>query len=227
MFSIFNNREIAIIIWSVFLFVWLLFKSQKFCINLLDLLVSILKLWKVFLLMILYIILSVYVLYEINFWNINLVKITIFWVFGSAIIFLMNYKKMIEEKGYLKNILKEIIGLTVVISFVSNFYSFSLPIELLLIPFIAILGMMSAFSLYKIEYQKTGIVLNKISIILGLIIFGFSSYKTIINFDIFFNMITLQDFLIPILLSIMFIPFVYIFYFYSKWEYKKKMRKYN
>jgi hypothetical protein len=139
----------------------------------------------------------------------------------------LNSFKIGAEKGYLKKIIIEIIGLAMIVSFISNLYSFSLWIELLLIPIIALFAGTAALSQYKPKYNSAGIFSNRVITTIGLVIFCVSLYKTIAHFGDLATADTLREFALPILLSLMFIPFVYASSVYSRWELKKIREKYR
>ncbi|NCS98855.1 hypothetical protein GW764_01575 [Candidatus Parcubacteria bacterium] len=124
--EVFNNRELASIIWVIILLIWTLIKSKDFWKSLCGLVISIIRAWKIFFSIFIYTFFSIFVLYKIGIWNLSLIKITAFWLFGWAIIVLMNSSNNYKKQGYLKKIFKEIIGLTVIVSFISNLHSFSL-----------------------------------------------------------------------------------------------------
>jgi len=225
--SIFNNREVATIVWSVVLLVWVFIKQPNFYRSLLGLLVAVAKMWKFFLPMLIYVALSIFALYKLNLWDSTLLKITLFWFFGWAVVMFANSMKIGKEKGYLKKIIFELVGLTVFISFISNLYSFSLMFELFLVPFVALLAGISAVESFNQENNMVGKLTNNILIFLGLVIFIVSLYKTIVYFGDFASMSTLQEFLIPILLSFMFIPFACGLSIYSHWEQKRIMKEFR
>lgn len=219
--GIFNNREISVILWSIVLLVVVSIKQKGFGKSLRSLAETVLRMWRYFLLLIMYVGTSIFFLYRINIWDISYIKITIFWFFGSALVMFINSMKFVTEKSYLKKIIIDTIGVTVLVSFVSNFYSFSLWLELLLVPFVALLAGMLAVASFKHELKRVG-KLSKWSLTgLGLFVLLTSLYKTIVHFDSFAKISTLQEFIIPILLSIMFVPFTYVLSLYGRWNQKK------
>jgi len=84
---------------------------------------------------------------------------------------------------------------------------------------------MSVLSSYKSEYGQVGNLSNVILGIFGLIVLSISIYKTIINLHDIANIELLQEFLVPILLSIMFIPFIYVFFTYCRWEQERVVER--
>jgi len=224
-FDIFNNRELAVVIWTVIFFVWILFAVPNLHKSLWGILRSAFCLWKYFLLMFLYITGCVFFLYQIDIWNTDYLKVTLFWFFGWTIVMFMNALKIGKEEGYLKKVILELLGFTAVISFISNFYSFHLVIELFIVFSVVTLAAMSAYAPYRPEYKSVGRFSNAVLAILGLVVLVFSLYKIITSFNTFATSTTLQEFAIPILLSLMFLPFAYGLSMYSILEQKRLIQR--
>jgi len=220
--TIFNTRELATIGWVMIFFIWMLLKQKsKLPKLLLNLIKTIVVMWKIILPMIGYIAITIFLLQEFLIWNNNLTKITIFWFFGWAFITLMNSSKLLSEKGYIKKVVHEILGLTVLISFITNFYTFSIWFEIIIVPFFVLLGGLIAYTDSDNKYKNVNTFMNWLAIILGVIFLGMNIYKTIINWDDFAAVDTLQEFTLPVLLSLMFIPFACILSIYNKWNQKR------
>ena len=221
--TIFNNREIATIFWVIVLLLWALIKSKDFRKSLRDLFTVAFNLRKFFFLMTIYIFISITLLYKIGLWNLGLTKISIFWFFGWAVFSLLSPPKIEGKKRNLKKMVINLLGFTAVISFVSNMYSFSLWLELCLVPFVILLAALSAVSAHdpNTKNKSGGRVFNGMWVCLGVVIFGFSLYKAFTDLNNFASIGTLQEFLLPILLSLIFVPFVYALSVYSRWEQNK------
>jgi len=220
----FSNREIATIVWllAIFFLVFLKYKSVRKSVF--DLIISVFKMWKLFSLMLLYIFVAIFVLYKLNLWNIGLAKITILWLLGFAITTVVNFAKIFGEKGYLKRIIIEIIGLTAIVSFLVNFYSFSLWIEMFIVPIMILSVCVSTVSVYDQKNRQVGKFANKVINGISIIIFIYSFYKTILNFSNIANINTFRELLLPVVLSFSFIPFVYFLSLYSRWENEKLLK---
>ena len=88
-----------------------------------------------------------------------------------------------------------------------NLYSFSLITELIALPVVAFITALSVYSEYYTEngknYPKTHSCLNKLLIIIGLVYLGFALYKTIIEFNTTNWNDVSQQFLLPLILTIL------------------------
>ena len=219
--KILSIREIAIIILAVPFFTWMMWQ-KKFRKNVLGLLISTLKLWKMLLGMIIYVIGSIYILNKFGLWNIILLKIALFWFFGWAFFMILDSTKIKKEKGYFKKTIIKIISFTVLVSFITNFYTFNIYVEVPLILFIATVSALSAFA----DIQKNAFVSkfsNGILVTFGSTVIIINLIKAMLNFHEFATFSTLREFLLPILLSLMFLPFLWGWSVYVEYESKKKM----
>lgn len=222
-----SNREIATIIWLLVILFLLFLKSKSVRKSMLEFLISVIKMWKLFSFTLFYIFITVFLLYKLNLWNIGLVKVTILWLFGFAITMVINFAKIFGERGYFKRIIIEIIGLTTIIPFLVNFYSFSLWKEMFIVPIMILSVCISTVSVYDKKNIQAGKCANKVINMISIIIFIYSFYKTILNFSNIANINTLREMLLPVLLSFSFIPFVYFLSLYSRWENEKLLKKLN
>jgi len=224
--EVFNNRELATILWAIVFLIWAAIKPNILH-SIGNLFNAVMRMWIIFLIMIAYVVLSVLVLRELSLWDMSLLKVTIFWFFGWAIVVLMNSNKVGVEKNYLKNTLTGMVGLTVLVSFIADFYTFPFFIEIFLVPFAVFITMLATYSGMKDTYRSIHMFLSWIMITFGILILGINLYRAISNFKDFATIGTLQEFLLPILLSIMFLPFIYLLVVCMKYQSQKVMDKFT
>lgn len=164
-----------------------------------------------------YLILMFCALNKVNFWDLDYLKDSLLWLFtvGFVLIF-----KSVEAKDitYFKNILRESLKWTVLFEFIINFYSFSLITEFIMLPVLVFITTTQAFSeLDKKNIQVTKLLTNILRLI-GIVFLWFSIYKTIIGFETFFSFTTLRIFIFPIVLTTLFLPFIYFLSLFSVYE---------
>ena len=98
------------------------------------------KIVDVVLLMLIYTELIMLVLTIIEFWNLTLLKETIYWVLLVGFPLLLDIDKINKEENHIKSILKNSIKGIIIIEFITNFYNFSLIVELVLIPVVTFIS---------------------------------------------------------------------------------------
>ena len=154
----------------------------------------------------------------LGYWEMSLLKETIYWILFVGFPLLMSTNKINSEENYIKVILKNAVKGIVIIEFIANFYNFSLVGELILIPVITFIGILQVVSDNKPEHQQVSKLLNWILTIFGLIVLIYAVYKVYQSPREFFSVMSLKTFLLSIILTILFIPFLYFVALYSLYE---------
>lgn len=219
MFDVFSNREIAIFIWGTPTLLLLLFNKgiRSSILNLLKIFFSI-KILIPIILAGLYTWLIVYFLDELSFWNLAFLKDTIFWFLGVAFIMLMSSNDATTDEDYFKKAIKDNFKLILILEFILNFYVFSLMSEIIFLPILVLISIMFAVASTKSEYKVVEKLMENILVVLGTIIFIISIYKVVSDFYSLATLDTLKSFLLPIILTVSFLPCVYLLALFSIYE---------
>ena len=202
----FNNREIALIIYLIIFLIWTLFQ-QKIRKSLCVLFKTLTNKW----ILISYVLLILYGFTYINLWDFSLFKDSIYWTFGVGFIIMMNSDKAIKNDYYFKNMLINNLKLILILEFLVNLYVFNLIAELILMPIVIFMTMIQSYSEVYNEYSKVKKLMNNIFTFLGIGYFIFAIYKIVIDFKEFASTDNLRAFLFPIVMTIIFIPFAYLY----------------
>lgn len=219
MTDIFNNRELAIIVWLTLIIFIFSFKN--------GVLKSYFELLKAFfqdkiissvLISIIYVEIIILFLALLNYWKPDFLKETIFWFLGSAFLLMLNSRKALENKSYFKKIFRDSFKLIILLEFITNFYSFNLFWELIIIPFISSIVILDIVAGYKNEYRAVKILTQSILSIIGITLFIFAINQISIKHGEFINVYTAKIFLLPIFLTILYLPFLYLYVLYMKYE---------
>lgn len=175
------------------------------------------KLVVVYLSIITYVSTIIFVLYRLDFWDMSLLKDTILWTFGSAIILTFSLKKIkriVDFKPLVINIFKW----TIFIEFIVALYSFNIFAELIILPIIVFLSATKAYSDTDDKYKTVSSILGKSLSAVGFIILAYTVYKVFTDAKTLFAISALKSFTLPIILSLSFLPFVYVLNIYMKYE---------
>ncbi len=208
----FNNREIALISYLILFVFWTL--TQKKIRKSIGGLVKTLFAWKIslsILILIFYVLLIVYGLAKVEFWDKTLIKDTIYWTFGVAFIIMINFDKALKDEDYFKNIIKDNFKLVVVIQFLVGLYVFEPLTEFIMMPFLIFFSLLLAYTEVYKEYDKIRNVLEVLFGILGVIYILFSGYHIYLDFKKVASLGKLKAFTFPILMTILFVPFGYVY----------------
>ena len=220
--NIFSTREIATIIWGIILFIALLFVKgfpkilgdffkivgSKFVIQLISISA-------------IYTALIVTLLWKFRLWDSTLLKDTCLWFLFSFIGIVFNVDKA-KDFSFFKNIIKDSIAIIMFFQFIVNFYTFSLPIELIITPIVSFIviiqGFAEATQKREPSHQQVASCFKKIMSIFGIGLLIFTIYKTVADYESFFTISTLQSFLLPINLTLLSMPFFYGLAIYMEYE---------
>lgn len=220
--EIFNNRELATIFWIIITIISITIISIKKETN-----ISLFPLIKAFThkkilipfgFMISYIFLMIYLLYIINLWNTTQLKNTFLWFFSFGILTFFNTSKIIEDDSYFKNVIFNNLKLLAVLEFFINVYSFSLITEVILIFLLLTINILFYFAKKEEKHHKIKIFLECCLIFLGFIILIYAFSMMIINPEKIFNKSTVLDFSMPIILTLCYLPFVFLLLLYMTYE---------
>lgn len=223
LFEVLDNREISILFWLIISFLFLIIykETRKSVFQMIGIIISS-QIGTVILLIFTYILSIVVILQKYGFWEVSLIKETIIWTFGFAIIAALSTNKKSKEAGYFRRILLDNFKLLVIVEFITNFYVFSLKYELILIPSIVFISLLTAYvevySKDKPELIPVKKLFDSILIIFGIGVSSFIIYKLFTDIDSLLTLFNLKEFLLPIILTILFIPFIYFITLYSVYE---------
>jgi hypothetical protein len=217
--QIFSNRELSSIIWILLFILVLQFNkpTRKATVNLFKAF-FVPTIITVNLFALLYSSSIIYLLFRFRFWDLTLLKDSIYWFIGSGFIILFNLLKANKEKDFFKNMLRDNLKLILILGFIINIHQFGLVTELILLPILFFLAMMQVVAEREERTEKVKTLIEWIFAIFGLIVLGFSIRDIWVDFQGFVNISNLESFLLPIILSITFIPFAYIVALYMNFE---------
>jgi len=224
--NLLNNREKAIIFWLLFclliFLVWLLYPAtlkKDIRTSIIDVLKVLFQKEIVAILtaMLFYVALIVFLFYKIKLWNISLITDTVFWFFGTAFVLLFNLLSNKEDK-YFKKILLDSLKLVLVLEFIVNLYVFSLFVELVIMPILSFVVIMSIVAGTKKEYMTVKKLMDFILGIFGIYLIVFALSNIIAGFQAFATINNLRTFLLPLFLTIAFLPLIYFLLLYMAYD---------
>jgi len=216
-----NNREKAVIIWILIFSALALSRKlyrKDILTSIFNLLKALVQNVRIFTAMLLYVTLIVFLFYKINLWNVSLIKDTVFWLLGTAVVLLVNSNKASEDKQFFKNVLLNSLKFILLLEFVVNMYTFSLAAELILMPILFIIGVMSALAKIKKEGGPIKKIADFILSAFGLYIIVFVLFNTFRDYRNLVTIENLRALLLPPLLTFAYMPFLYFVALYMAYE---------
>jgi len=216
--DIFNSRELATILWGVLFLGWAFSKSgvRESFKQLVKAFLSI-KILVPILLMILYVSLATWCFYKFNIWRISDLKNTILWTFGVGLVFLFNIDKT-EKDNFFKNTAIGSLKITAVLEYLVNLYTFPFLLEFVLVPFVTIVFAMKTVAELDVKYKPIEKLLENVVALYGAAVLFFSISSAIHDSSSFASFESAKSFLLPPVLTILNLPFIYILALYANYE---------
>lgn len=219
MLDIFNTRELALFTWIILVFLLVMMKSsnRKMLLDMVKLTTE-----KSFLViygfMIAYGMAVVWIMEKIGIWDAGQIKNTIFWFFSAGLVSLYSINKIRENKAYYMDAIKDVFKLTAFAEFLVGFHTFSYWIEIFLLPVVVFLVFLAVFAEKDRRNTLVAKFANGLLSIIGLFLIVYALYWIIGHFESFASKGTLSDFLVPSLLSLFFLPFIFLLSIYVSYE---------
>ena len=123
-----------------------------------------------------------------------------------------------EDENSFWNATKDNFRVTAALEFVVVFYTFSLWAELIIVPVTTILIAMQVVAEGKEDYKPVEKLLNSLLSLFGISLLIYATYRLVADFSNFTQPETLTDFSLPVLLSLLFLPFLFVVALYMNYE---------
>jgi hypothetical protein len=207
-----DNREIALLVWLSIGLIWLLSYRQMHA-SLWGLVKSVLKLRLVvgFLLMLCYVTSCVLLLWHLDIWNQGSLKPTLLWGFSAALV--MVWKVVSDGTSPTKFFRQAVWGgikVSLLLEFVVQLYVLPLLFEMFFIPIAVIIVTLLAYCEMNPQHESVKRLLNRMLATFGFIILGYAIYRLGAGFSEFWQISTVLSFLLPIVLTVLFVPFLWL-----------------
>lgn len=219
MTDLFNNREIATGIWlAMAIFFGARSKpTRESCANVLKSFCH----WKIalsVLLMAFHVGFGVLLLHRFRLWNISLLKDTIYWFLFFGFVLFMNLMTSSDHTAFFWKTILGCFKVMVLIQFLLNFYALPLPWELVMVPLLAFLAAISAYADTKPEYAVAKRVADGVLAVIGFAVAAHVVRSVYLHHTGLLKMDVLHSMLLPIWLTFLFLPFLYVVKLISEYE---------
>lgn len=217
--DIFSSREIASFIWIVAVLLFTL-KSDDVGKSILRLIKSLFGTSILFLFdaLAVYIMAVCYVLSKHMTWGLDQLKTAIFWYLFVGCALLFNAVNPEKKYAPLKSWFKSTFTFLILLEFLISKYTFPLYGELIFVPLISLVAMISVVAEFDKKHEPVQKLMSGLLAIIGLTLAGHAILKFVQDDTIWSNTQILQDFSLPIILSLVTIPFFYGLHVYSSYQ---------
>lgn len=169
----FSSREIAVAFWIfAFLILALFRKGVRGSALSLARQALLSKLILVWLSLAAYAVILVFGLREIGLWTIDLFKDTIIWFAFGALAYPFQFHDPQKTPRVLRVLVRDSLSVLIVIEVLVETYTFSLPIELIIVPTVTLIAMMGALAEMKEEHKPVAKILGNVQTLVGFVLIG-------------------------------------------------------
>lgn len=161
-----------------------------------------------------YVVACVWLLSVPGWWQWSNLKTTLLWTGGFALVAVFNYEKAESGQSYWRATILETVGFTAFLSFISSSYSFDLFTELAIAFALVVLVVLSVITERDGKPESVHNLAMVLLMLLSLLMLGNSCYRIVTGFGDFATSHTARELALPILLTVMFLPFLYGLYVY-------------
>jgi hypothetical protein len=214
-----NNRELAILIWAVGLFLLLTVrKEMRSSVG--GILRSLLSppLLIPLLVMAGYVVGEVWLGYQARLWRSGLIKDTLVWFIISALALFFGSNQASKQPHFFRRRLVAAVSIPVFIEFFANLFVLNLAAELLLQPFLILLALFIAVAESDERLRVLRILLNVLLALVGLSLLTYSVRQLVIVWSSVDQPTTALQFALPIWLTIGLLPYIYLLNLYSNYQ---------
>ena len=152
---------------------------------------------------------EIFLLRRFDWWSIANLKSTVLWLVTFAFVGMFEIVSIKDHKVGLWKITCDIITVTTIFLFITELQSFPLLVEIIALPIVTFLVFMNEVAKLKPEHAPVSKFLSTIVGLIGISYFAFSVWKTASKFAETATWANALEFLIPIALSLGFLPFLY------------------
>ncbi len=212
-----NNREIAALIW-IGIVVGFVFWKAEGASAFLSVLRSLLQPQIAISLLAFgaYVAAVLLLLSTVDLWGLGLLPDAVIWTFAVGLP--LFYRAASRDSVALRRRLGAALSITVVIEVFVNLEVASLPVELVALPLISLLGVTAIYIQANPESQPAAGFVEGLSALLGLAALTYVIVSVAVDWQGFDKLEAVRSFLLPVALTLFFIPFLVALWAYSAFD---------
>lgn len=209
--SVFSTRELAVGLWSLAVLIFAL-SYGRFRKSLWKLLTSFLQ-WKILAFyfgMAVYSATVVYGLSCAGVWSSDLLKDTVLWLILGASMTGLHVVTASREDNVWRRVVVDNLKIVIVLEFLVNTYTFSLGVEVLLIPAVSLVAIMNAVASTDERHDSVRRLASTVLAMVGAVIVSAAIWRAIGDLKDMASYETLRSVLLAPTMSVLLLPFLYV-----------------
>lgn len=205
----FNTREISTGLWLAVILVWVLFSPARRVVPGLIRAAAAPKILGAVAVAALFTTGVVLVLWRVGVWTIAELKDTIIWFLFSGIALAFRGVNTPHPDRIVHASIWDAVRLTVLMEFLLSTYTFPLLVEILLLPFAALIAAMLVIAQSEKQFASVASFLGKLQVALGSIVIGATVWSATHDFQALWSRESARRLSTPIFLGLAFVPLAY------------------
>ena len=169
--NIFSSREIAVAFWTVAILTLALsvkgVRESAFGLVRQALLSKLILIW---LSLAAYAVILVLGLRELGLWTIELLKDTLIWFGFGALAYPFQFHNPQKTPRVIRVLVRDSLSVLIIVEVLVETYTFSLPIELIIVPTVTLIAMMGAVAEMREEHKTVAKVLGNVQALVGFVL---------------------------------------------------------
>lgn len=217
--AVLDNRELAICVWITIFLIWVL-RAHGVRESLKDLLASAFKIQilSTLFLAISYLVVINICLFYVGLWTVGQLKVSIFWLIFVGIKEISDISKISQDPKQLRAFTVAHLKLSLALDFFINLYGFPFFVELIFVPFMALISGLFFFAQNEEKYQQVEKLISWVMVVIVVGILSYEVYMLVNNFNKIAHKDTIRNFILPIIYPILFVPFLWLLSIYVAYE---------
>lgn len=152
---------------------------------------------------------EIWALQHVGLWSAINLKTTILWLVTFAFVTMFEVATAKDRRASLGKITGDVVSVTAVLVFITGLYTFPLIVELIALPLVTVIALTGEVAKHRPEHAAVARLIGCMTAAIGFSYFGFSLLKTVEQWQNAATWTTVSEFVIPLLLSLGFLPFLY------------------
>lgn len=153
-----------------------------------------------------------------GWWEVPLATDTTVWFFGTALALIFNVTEALREERLFRRTILSAVKVAVPVAVFINLYVFSLAFELILLPALTVLLMLSVVAGSEQRFSGVKALIDTVLALAGFALFAYVVFQIVTDWQEFDKSGALRKFALPLWLTISIVPFVYLFSLYVAYD---------
>lgn len=152
---------------------------------------------------------EILLLHLAGLWSVANLKTTILWLVTFAFVTMFELATAKNRGAGLAKITRDVVSVTAVLVFITELHTFPLIVELIALPVVTVIALTGEVAKHRPEHAQVARLLACTTTVIGFAYLGFSLFKTVEQWQKVATWTAVSEFVVPVLLSLGFLPFLY------------------